>query len=194
MSFYRRNLPHYQPPLAEYFITFRIAGSLPKSAVDRLNNERKSLEKIGEEPSLIERRIYAKYDELLDEASTGPTWLSKPKIAETVCDSFHYRDNKLYDLYAYSLMPNHGHLVFKHLNQDNMAKYPVTKILQELKRFTAVECNKLIGREGQFWQHESFDHIVRDNDALERIIYYTLNNPVKAGLVDYMGGLALYLL
>ena len=37
------------------------------------------------------------------------------------------------------------------------------------------------GKEG-FWDAESYDHFVRDDAELSRIINYVLNNPVKAGL------------
>ena len=40
MSFYKRNLPHWQPSGAEYFVTFRLAGSLPAEAVAKIRNER----------------------------------------------------------------------------------------------------------------------------------------------------------
>jgi len=41
---YRRNLPHLQPAGATFFVTFRLAGSLPKSVVDQWQQERKWLE------------------------------------------------------------------------------------------------------------------------------------------------------
>ena len=40
------------------------------------------------------------------------------------------------------------------------------------------------GIQGQFWQHESYDHVVRDEAELLRIRRYVLNNPVRAGLVQ----------
>ena len=67
---------------------------------------------------------------------------------------------------------------------NSASVYRVTKILQELKKFTAGRCNKVINRTGPFWQHESYDHVVRDADELKRIVMYVLNNPVKAGLSD----------
>ena len=39
-------------------------------------------------------------------------------------------------------------------------------------------------RTGAFWQHESYDHWVRDDDELERVVAYINANPVKAGLAD----------
>lgn len=54
--------------------------------------------------------------------------------------------------------------------------------MHSIKRHTARQCNRLLNREGRFWQEESYDHCVRNEDELERIIYYVENNPVKAGL------------
>ena len=43
--------------------------------------------------------------------------------------------------------------------------------------------NKFFQRNGTFWQDESYDHFIRDDAELERIIKYVLHNPVKANLV-----------
>ncbi len=56
--------------------------------------------------------------------------------------------------------------------------------MMSMKRHTALEANKLLGRIGPFWQDESYDHVIRDAEDLARIIEYVLDNPVKAGLVD----------
>ena len=45
------------------------------------------------------------------------------------------------------------------------------------------EANKMLERSGAFWQHESYDHIARNEHELDRIIHYVFNNPVKAGLI-----------
>lgn len=55
--------------------------------------------------------------------------------------------------------------------------------MHTLKRHTARQCNRLLGRHGAFWQDESYDHCVRDDGELERIFQYVEYNPVKAGLV-----------
>ena len=56
--------------------------------------------------------------------------------------------------------------------------------MHSFKSFTANECNKLLGRTGQFWQDESYDHWVRDDEELQRIIQYVEQNPVKARLAE----------
>ncbi|OGU55715.1 MAG: hypothetical protein A2V66_13840 [Ignavibacteria bacterium RBG_13_36_8] len=139
----------------------------------------------------------------LSKSKSGKLWLRDERIASIVKDSIHYRDGKEYLLIAYCIMPNHVHLVFtliverfaeslkgtehnkmQQVGRNSVSPYIVTKILQDLKKYTARESNKILNRKGQFWQHESYDHVVRDEDDLRRIVEYVLNNPVKAGLIN----------
>ena len=55
--------------------------------------------------------------------------------------------------------------------------------MQSLKRFTARECNRVLGLTGQaFWQDESYDRLVRNETEFARIATYIEMNPVKCGL------------
>ena len=62
--------------------------------------------------------------------------------------------------------------------------YILGDIMESLKRYTALECNNLLSRHGSFWQHENYDHVVRNQKELVRIVKYILSNPVKAGLCN----------
>jgi putative transposase len=186
-AYYRRNLPHYQPPGATCFVTFRLAGSLPHEVVarfkeDRAKAQRQHFETGGEEGGINQRkkRHFARFDKLLDTAGQGPRWLGNAVAAKVVSDAIHFRDGREYELLAYCIMPNHVHLVIT-LERNDISLY---KVLQSLKRFTAREANKILARSGAFWQHESYDHVVRDGKELIRVIAYVLRNPEKAGLVD----------
>jgi len=44
-SFYRRHLPHWQPPSAIIFVTYRLAGSLPSGIVKAILDEKENLTK-----------------------------------------------------------------------------------------------------------------------------------------------------
>ena len=81
-------------------------------------------------------------------------------------------------------MPNHVHALFRPLEKSDGHYHALQTILHSLKRHTARQANKVLGREGAFWQHESYDHVVRDQKEWERIVAYVINNPVKAGLVE----------
>lgn len=200
-TYYRRNLPHIQLAGAEYFVTFRLSGSLPKHVIQELRDKRKNFLKMnGKSPSLnhkqkirrkIERNTFKAYEQLLNNEQTGNTWLKKPEITNIVSEAIHHRDQKEYDLYTYCIMSNHVHIVFRHMADENFhfhdnttrIPYPVTKILKDLKSYTGLMANRLLGRTGSFWKSESYDHIIRTDQELENTIRYTLNNPVKANLV-----------
>jgi len=193
-SFYRRRLPHIQPEGATFFVTFRLAGSLPADVVERLCYEREQSEQLlaqiedpaerGRQADLHSRRWFGKWDEFLDKASSGPTHLANPRIADMLAESIHYRDGKVYDLEAFCIMPNHGHLVFKPFESADGKFHSLSAIMHSLKRYTARQANLILEQEGAFWQHENYDHFVRDDAELGRIINYVLYNPVKAGLTD----------
>jgi hypothetical protein len=114
MSYYERHLPHWQPNQAEFFVTFRLAGSLPVKAVKVLKSyqQKRNEEHDAGLEAKIRRKVFQKYEKLLDCSGSGPTWLKEEKVADIVQDALHFYDDKKYDLYAYCVMPNHVHLVF----------------------------------------------------------------------------------
>ena len=95
-------------------------------------------------------------------------------------DALEFLNGKRIRLLAWCVMPNHVHLVFRILPGQRLST-----VMHSLKSFTANKANKLLGRSGQFWQREYYDRMVRDAEELERAIRYVLNNPEKAGLVEW---------
>jgi REP element-mobilizing transposase RayT len=118
----------------------------------------------------------------LEKAKVGPTWLHDSRIAKVVAEAMHYRDSKKYRLDAYSIMPNHVHVVFAPL-MTHSEPHALSAIMHSLKRNTAKRANRILERAGAFWEHESFDHYIRNQREFNRIVKYVLQNPVKAGLV-----------
>lgn len=193
-EFYRRNLPHVQPRGRTFLINFRLAGSLPQVVVEQLKAESDELERMlqtipdsSERFRLKEqehRKLFGKWDDALHKSQTGPFWLKDEIIAQIVADSIRYHDGSWFELLAYCIMPNHAHIVLKPCKLSDAADYSLTKITHNIKRNSAKLANAALRRTGQFWQHESYDHFVRDDSELGRILQYVVNNPVKAGLVS----------
>jgi putative transposase len=188
-EYYKRRLPHIQIAGATYFITFRLAKSLPVEALDKLAEEKQKISILPESQKESSHRMwFAKYDDYLDQALHGNLYLKNEQIAGMAAASIQYRDGKAYDLISYCIMPNHVHLVCIPLEKLDKTYFSLTEILHSLKRHTAREANKILERSGTFWQDESYDHFIRDDAELERIVKYVLHNPVKANLVREQTG------
>lgn len=132
---------------------------------------------------LEENRWFEKFDNYLDKALCGERYLTDPQIANTVAEATYYRDNKIYDLISFCIMPNHVHLICRPLEKEKDKFYSLTEILHSLKRYTARQSNLILKRSGSFWQDESYDHVIRNEAELEQTIKYVLYNPAKANLV-----------
>lgn len=180
--FHRRNLPHLYYNDGIYFITYRSFGSMPTGILSELNKIYNSEIKtdLNKLELLRLENILNKYEELLNTSSYLPQYLSDEKIAKICQRTIHYYDENQYKLICYCIMPNHIHLIFKLIPSNK----GIAKIMQSLKRISAHESNKVLEREGIFWQGESFDRLIRDHKELYFTINYVLENPVKAGLVD----------
>jgi putative DNA methylase len=96
----------------------------------------------------------------------------------------HHFAGTRYELLAFVIMPDHVHWVFQPLKGCTSASRVISRevIQHSFLRHTAAACNRLLGRVGPFWQHESYDRIVRDEVELARVVEYVEHNPVRAGL------------
>jgi REP element-mobilizing transposase RayT len=184
----RGYLPHWEMEGAIYFVTFRLVDSLPQDVIESYRFEAKDLvktaEHLGRELTKSERkRLHELFTEKIEtalDAGAGACHLAKPEIADMVAGALRYFDGQRYDLMAWSVMPNHVHVVFQPHHD-----HPLAEILHSWKSFTSNQANKILGGAGQFWEREYYDHLVRDAEELERIIRYVVENPQQAKLQDW---------
>jgi REP element-mobilizing transposase RayT len=94
--------------------------------------------------------------------------------AGIVHSALRYFEGQRYVLDEYVVMPNHVHVLVKPLPGHGLVA-----ILHSWKSYTANQLNRRLGRTGQLWQHESYDHIVRSEAAREVIRRYIRENPAK---------------
>jgi type I restriction enzyme R subunit len=196
--FRRRRLPHWDVPGAIYFVTTCLDGSIPAQGVLDIEWYRASLARRSPPPGVTDdewqvrkwKLTFARSEEWLDRRP-GTRHFADQRLAKVVVDAAYHFAGERYDLLAYVVMPSHLHWVFrpldgwtKSLGPDADERTPRERIMHSLKRHTARECNKLLGRTGTFWQDESYDHCVLDVEELERVISYVEWNPVRAGLVE----------
>ncbi len=77
-------------------------------------------------------------------------------------------------------MPNHVHVVARLFPGQTLAT-----VLHSWKSFTAKRANLILGLHGAFWQREYYDHLLRNEEELERVVRYVADNPAKANLKDW---------
>ena len=114
-------------------------------------------------------------------------WLNDRRLAGIVARELHEHVGTWYDLHAYVIMPSHAHWICtpRPAWQDALrrsGRNARVTLMRAIKGRTARACNQVLGREGPFWQSESYDRVVRGIDELERLVRYVEYNPVKAGL------------
>jgi REP element-mobilizing transposase RayT len=182
----QRHLPHWTRPGASYFVTFRLADSLPQPLLAQWKSEREIwLKAHGVEHqsdlSDADLREYHKHFtqrmEMWFDQGMGSCVLARRDAGEIVEGALRFFDDKRCILDEFIVMPNHVHLLVLPLDE-----WTLSKLLHSWKRHTALEINKLRGEEGALWFDESYDHIVRSWEQLEIYRRYIRENPVKAKL------------
>ncbi len=181
----RGRLPHWEKESATYFVTFRLADSLPKSVLDRIDSERHAIVRTAaqlhrplspDEQSKIRTLSSPVIEQYLDSGS-GACHLRNSAVAQEIAEALFHFDEKRYRLFAWCIMPNHVHVVFKIFPGHTLAA-----IMHSWKSFTAKRANEILSSSGTFWQREYYDHLVRDEAELARAVRYVADNPEKANL------------
>ena len=163
---WRGNLPHIYKEGCTYFVTFNLSDAVPKHLLQRRRIE------AGDNPETVAK-------ELDPSPSAGNCLLRDSRAALVVENALLHFQGERYALSAWSVMPNHVHVVV-----TPFCGLTLPKILHSWKSYSAHEINRVLSRTGCVWEEESFDHLVRNERALDKFVFYTENNPVSAGLCE----------
>ena len=111
-------------------------------------------------------------------AMEGPHWLNDARVASMVCEVIRQAESprRLCRLGGYVVMSNHVHLPALPLET-------AAGLTHWIKGVSARSANRILNRTGApFWQHESFDHWVRDSREYGRIkeLHRTESRPGRA--------------
>ncbi|MGB9623961.1 MAG: REP-associated tyrosine transposase [Phycisphaerae bacterium] len=167
----RGYLPHWEAGQRPQAVTFRLADSLPVALLEAWEAELKALPEGRRDARRRERM-----EDALDQG-LGACILRRPEIARIVEDALLRFDGSRYQLHAWTIMPNHVHVLFTPLHD-----YSLSSILHSWKSFTAKQINRVLGTTGKVWQEEYFDRMIRDHAHWINSLAYIDANPVKADL------------
>ncbi|WP_294230339.1 transposase [Prosthecobacter sp.] len=176
------HLPHWQQEGASYFVTWRLADSLPKERLDKHYHEREQWIRLHPEPwdeqieAEYHRRFSTRMDAWLDEGHGG-CLLRDPRHAKVVFDTLLHFDGTRAALISFVVMPNHVHVLFT-LNPE----WKLEEMIHTWKRHSAHEINRHRGDTGPLWMKDYFDRLIRDPAHLNNCVRYIRKNPTKARL------------
>jgi REP element-mobilizing transposase RayT len=193
-SYYHGVLPHWRQTGCTYFVTFRMADSIPSIVLEEIEDKRmRWLKSRGINPDdlnwerklsklpISEQRMYDEHvvqmlNTSLDECH-GSCALKEEAVGNKVAVALNFFHGERVLTGDFAVMPNHVHVLLTPING-----FELEDILHSIKSYTANEINKLLERNESFWQRESYDHIVRDTEQLQAYQRYIAANPLKAKL------------
>jgi hypothetical protein len=173
-----RHRPHWRQHGKLYFVTWRQWDSLSVEQREQLKRDREAwVKRFGDVPYY--KLAYAdlrRYHQLFHErvqrwldAGYGSCVLKRADCSDIVNTALHHFDGQRSHLGSYAIAANHVHVLVLPL-----PGFELSDITHSWKSFTAKAINRVIGESGQLWRKESYDHIVRNPDALARIERYVL--------------------
>ena len=183
-----RNLPHWAANKSLIFITYRLADSMPAAKLRVWQVERDEWLRIHPEPwdaataSEYYETFPAKLDEMLD-AGYGSCILGREDCRNIVTENLLHFNGERYALHSFVVMPNHVHVLLEIERREDLAK-----TVQGWKSYTSKRINEVAGSEGQVWQREYYDRLIRNAEHYERTVEYIRKNArVAEGLISRTG-------
>lgn len=117
-------------------------------------------------------------------SSTFAQFILPPRMRKIVLDEILKHDGTLYELFAAVVMPDHFHLLFRPLRDENGEYIPVWKIMNRVKGASSRKAKLDIAYKGALWLRGYFDILVGDGDDRANCWNYMLLNPVRKKIVE----------
>ena len=115
---------------------------------------------------------------------TYQRWVLPNLIRRLVLEHCLHAHGKKVQVHGVVVMPDHVHLIFTPLKDDQGNLFGLAEIMNGIKGASAHSINKTLQRKGRVWQKESFDHVLRSDEKIREKVDYICQNPVRRGLVE----------
>ena len=166
------NLPHWRQEHAIYFVTFRLADSLPQVVLKAIQAElldwRLARQGRGETVDVREEsdQRFRSLIKWMDRGH-GACVLARAELRSIVESTLLHGDGRYYELGAFVVASNHVHALVRPMGDSKLSR-----VLHAWKSSTSHRICRATGMAAPLWQKESYDHIVRSEASYRRIEGY----------------------
>ena len=179
------HLPHWEQSAATYFLTFRLADSLPAALRDQWSSQREDWLRHHPEPwsPAEERQYHQRFSMLMErwlDQGHGECLLRRAELRQAVEAVLMKFNTTRCHHHAWVLMPNHAHLVVSLAAGESLAT-----LMKAWNGSSSRAVGLLLERSMSgkaFWQKDYFDRLIRDRAHFLRCLRYVKGNPTKARL------------
>jgi len=184
LNVHRGNLPHWRQTNVHYFVTTRLADSMPQEKLREWQQNRdtwlaahglQTPTDVHRLPEDLQHEFHSTFTKQWHgwlDAGYGECLLRRPEVRDILIKRLFTEPS----LDAWVIMPNHLHALV--VPKDKA----LGDVMQSWKGGSAFEINRLLGRNGPLWQKEPYDHIVRSQAQWQHYRCYIAENPIKANL------------
>jgi|GEM_PF-426132 len=127
----QRRLPHREQPGCTYFVTWRLADSVPLDVLKQWKAEREVF--LHHHPKPWDEATYREYAERFEkrlerwsDEGHGECHFRRIELRGVVAELFHRFDQERYDLVNYVVMPNHVHVLVRPYAWSGAALQPAS--------------------------------------------------------------------
>jgi putative transposase len=178
----RNRLPHLQQPEATYFVTFRLADSLPMMVQNLWQAQIAAWLKWHPKPwsDQVEQEYYRLYSMEIEgwlDKGCGSCLLRSAEYSAVLSETLMQENGKAVEQHAFVIMPNHIHVLFSPCDGAE-----VSRLVKAWKGTSARRINQLAGEAGTLWQKDYLDRMIRDDEHFWRCVRYIRSNPTRANL------------
>lgn len=190
MKFFKLNeKPLYDTLKADFFITLSLKDIIKEDTLKLLEEQFQEKYFLCEENesalSKLRKSYFLKYDKMLNSTQQNSI-LNQKGIADKVKDVLMEYNSSLYHMLAYTIMPNHIHLLIKLKNPEkNELQQHLEGIINLLKDQLNQNLQQFVELKDNLWTEFNCEYHLLEEQELINLTSYLVEDPAKTGLVSY---------
>jgi len=179
------HIVHWDLSAAIYHVAFHLADSVPTEQLMAWRTARTDFEAraraeqraLTAEEVAEMRELYSQRIERYLSNGHGACVLREEGAAEAVRRTLEHDNGRRYELHAWTIMPNHVHVVVRCFAEEKMKE-----VVDTWKSVSAHGIVKAVGCSAPVWMPDHYSRIIRTAEEYARQIKYVWGNPEAAGL------------